>query len=179
MKTTILLGILFLATTLSAQNKMTTQNGKIIFEASVPSFEDVSAINNYASCALITSSGKFSCYVSIKKFQFKLSLMQHHFNKNYMESDRYPKASFKGIIQEFNINNIGNTPKEFTLKGKLTIHGISKEISALILLRKIDDKIEITSNFKVDIDDYNIEIPSLLIMKVSKTVNITSDFFVN
>ena len=84
MKNTILLGILFLATTLFAQNKMTTQNGKIIFEASVPTFEDVNAINNDASCVLITSSGKFSCYALIKNFQFKLSLMQHHFNKNYM-----------------------------------------------------------------------------------------------
>lgn len=179
MKRYILFGLLFLTPFLLAQNKMSTRKGKLIFEASVTSFEEVNAVNDDVSCVIELKTGEISCLVLIKSFHFKLVLMEEHFNANYMESNDYPKATFNGIIQGFNINIIGTAPKEFKLKGKLEIHGKSKQIKTNALLRKIDDKLEIISEFVIDANDFDIKIPSIVSMKVAKTVNVKTEFLVN
>ncbi|PWA05370.1 hypothetical protein DB895_07175 [Flavobacterium psychrotolerans] len=161
-----------------AQDKMIAKTGKITFEASVPSFEEVTAINHIGSCLLNSKTGEIACLVLVKGFRFKLALMEEHFNENYIESNDYPKATFKGIIQGFNSNIIGTTPKQFKMKGKLEIHGKKKEIDTNATLRKTDGGIEIISDFNVNSDEFAIVIPSVVSWKVAKTVNIKTEFLV-
>jgi polyisoprenoid-binding protein YceI len=178
MKKIILLSLLLIHNLIVAQEDMTTNTGSINFEASVPLFEEVKATNNKASCILNTKTGEIACIVLIKDFRFKISLMEKHFNENYMESADYPKASFKGIIEGFNWHIIGTSPKEFKLKGTLKMHGKSKKISTVALLRKSNDGIEIISDFNLNSKDFNIKIPEMLSMKVAETVNVKTIFFV-
>ena len=159
-----------------AQEKKITRTGTITFEASVPSFEEVKAKNESVTCVLNMKTGEIASLVLIKAFRFKIALMEEHFNENYLESDKYPKATFKGTIQGFNINIIGSTPKEFNLKGVLELHGKSKEINAIAKLRKTNDALEISTNFDVTSDDFNIEIPQMLTKKVAKKVNVKTLF---
>lgn len=161
-----------------AQDKKITRTGTIVFEASVPSFEEVKAKNESVTCVLNINTGEIASLVLMKGFRFKIALMEEHFNENYIESDKYPKATFKGIIQGFNWNIIGNSPKEFKMNGKLELHGKSKEINTVVLLRKVGDGLEIISNFNVNSNDFNIEIPSVLAKKVSKVVNVKTKFLV-
>lgn len=161
-----------------AQDKKITRNGTIIFEASVPSYEEVKAKNESVTCILNTKTGEIASLVLMKGFRFKIALMEEHFNENYVESDEYPKATFKGIIQGFNWNIIGTSPKEFKMNGKLVMHGKSKEINTVAYLRKADDGLEIIANFNVNSDDFNIKIPNVLAKKVSKTVNVKTNFLV-
>lgn len=162
----------------SAQEKKITRTGKIIFEASVPAFEEIKAKNETVTCVLNTATGEIASLVLIKGFRFKVALMEEHFNENYMESDKFPKATFKGTIQGFNINIIGTTPKEFKMKGVLELHGKSREINTLAMIRKVGDALEIISNFNVNTDDFNIEIPKIIVKKISKTVKIKTEFLV-
>lgn len=162
----------------SAQEKKITRTGKIIFEASVPAFEEIKAKNETVTCILNTATGEIASLVLIKGFRFKVALMEEHFNENYMESDKFPKATFKGTIQGFNINIIGTTPKEFKMKGVLELHGKSSEINTLAMIRKVGDALEIISNFNVNTDDFNIEIPKIIVKKISKTVKIKTEFLV-
>jgi hypothetical protein len=178
MKKIILLSLLLIHNLIVAQKDMTTNTGSINFEASVPLFEEVKATNNKASCILNTKTGEIACIVLIKDFRFKIPLMEKHFNENYMESADYPKASFKGIIEGFNWHIIGTSPKEFKLKGTLKMHGKSKKISTVALLRKSNDGIEIISDFNLNSKDFNIKIPEMLSMKVAETVNVKTIFFV-
>ncbi|MBA4317945.1 MAG: hypothetical protein C0412_06045 [Flavobacterium sp.] len=178
MKKIILLSLLLIHNLIVAQEDMTTNTGSINFEASVPLFEEVKATNNKASCILNTKTGAIASVVLIKDFRFKIPLMEKHFNENYMESANYPKASFKGIIEGFNWHIIGTSPKEFKLKGTLKIHGKSKKISTVALLKKSNDGIEIISDFNLNIKDFNIKIPEMLSMKVAETVNVKTIFFV-
>lgn len=97
--------------------------------------------------------------------------MKEHFNENYLESHRYPKAVFKGKITKFDLKDIDEIEKEFLIKGKLTIHGKSKEIVVKALLKKVYDGIQITSDFPISITDFDIEIPNRVALKISKTVN--------
>jgi len=176
MKKIILLLLLFYANIILAQEKMTTNTGIINFEASVPLFEEVKATNKAASCILNTKTGAMASIVLIKDFHFKIPMMENHFNDYYMESADYPKAIFKGIIEGFNLNIIDTSPKEFKLKGTLKLHGKSKKISTIAILRKVDGKLEIISDFNVKTSDFNIKIPEMLSMKVAENVNVKTNF---
>ncbi len=176
MKTIILLSLLYFANISLAQEKITATNGIINFEASVPLFEEVKAENKNASCTLNLETGEISSTALIKDFQFKIPLMQTHFNENYMESDKYPQAVFKGIIEGFNINIIGDVPKEFNLKGILKLHGKSKKINSVIILKKSKNGLEMRTDFKVQTKDFDIKIPKMLSMKVAETVTVQTLF---
>jgi polyisoprenoid-binding protein YceI len=102
--------------------------------------------------------------------------MEEHFNENYVESDKFPKATFKGKIENFDYTKITTTTTSFTLKGKLELHGKSKDITSVIKIKKGKDGIEMVTNFSVNTDDFDIEIPSVVSKKVSKKVNIALEF---
>ena len=178
MKKITLIFLLFFANMALAQEKMTTNKGIVNFEASVPLFEEVKAKNENATCVLNLKNGEISSTVFIKFFRFKISLMEKHFNENYMESDHYPKATFKGKIEGFNLNIIGTSPKEFNLKGILKLHGKSKKINTVAILRKSNNGLEIITNFNVNTKDFNIKIPEILSMKIAETVDIKTEFLV-
>jgi hypothetical protein len=159
-----------------SQSKLITKTGKITFEASVPAFEEVKAKNEGVTCVLNTDNGEIAALALMKGFRFKIALMEEHFNENYVESDTYPKATFKGKIENFDISKIGATLKEFTIKGKLEMHGKSKEIAIVAKIKKTESGLEIDSNFFINTDDFDIDIPSVVSKKVSKKVNVTLDF---
>jgi hypothetical protein len=171
MKKIILLFLILIANSAVAQEKMITDRGIINFEASVPFFEEVKAINEKTACVLITKTGEITCLVYIKRFLFERSLMQEHFNKNYLESDRYPKAIFKGIIEKFDLKNIDSNTKQYEIKGKITIHGKTKKITIYGTIKKVGEGIELVSNFPLNTDDFGIEIPYIVRSKIAKNVN--------
>lgn len=176
MKKILLLYLIFSVTYLYSQEKLISRNGKVIFEASVPSYEPVGAVNSEVSCILNLKTSEISSLTFLKSFRFKLSLMEEHFNDNYIESDRYPKSYFKGKIENFDISKLTNTPTAYTIKGKLELHGKSKKISFIANIKKIDKVVTIQSNFTLNADDFNIIIPSIVKNKVSNTINVTTDF---
>ncbi|HEU4789877.1 MAG TPA: YceI family protein [Flavobacterium sp.] len=154
---------------------MITRTGEIKFEASVPSFEPVAAVNNSVSAILDESNGEFATLALVKAFKFKVPLMEEHFNENYIESSKYPKATFKGKIINFDISKL-DTSGKYDLEGDLTIHGVTKKIKTKISLVLKEEKLYITSIFNVKAQDFNIKIPGIVKSKVSEDVNIAVDF---
>ncbi|MEO7977026.1 YceI family protein [Flavobacterium sp.] len=172
MKKIILLIMLSVSAVGFSQEKMISKTGKITFEASVPSFEEVMATNSNVTFVMNTTTGEIASLALMKGFRFKVALMEEHFNENYMESDQYPKAIFKGKIEGFDINTLTTSPKDFVIKGKLELHGKSKDISNTIRISKSGSGISILSNFDVIASDFNIVIPSLVKSKISNTINV-------
>jgi polyisoprenoid-binding protein YceI len=158
-----------------SQAKKITKTGEINFEASVPSFEEVKAQNKTATFVLNTETGEIAALALIKGFRFKIALMEEHFNENYIESNKYPKATFKGKIAAFEMDKLSDSYKEFNIKGTLELHGKSKEITVPAKIKKSGEGIELTTNFSVNTDDFNIKIPKMVSNKVSKKVNISLD----
>jgi hypothetical protein len=171
MKKITLLFLLLNIYCIDAQEKMSSSKCVINFEASVPFFEAVEAKNDAVSCVLIPEKSQITFVAIIKKFQFKRDLMREHFNANYMESDRYSKATFKGIIEKFEMKDINEIEKDYQIKGKIEIHGESKTITVSAKIKRVNDGIQINSHFTLNTDDFKIEIPSIVIAKVSKLVN--------
>ena len=175
MKKIILVAMFYACAVGLAQEKMISKTGKITFEASVASFEEVKATNNSVTFVLNLATGEIASLALMKGFQFKVALMEEHFNENYMESDQYPKATFKGKIEAFDLDNLSANPKDFIIKGKLELHGKLKDINIQAKVSKSISGISILSNFTVLASDFNIEIPSLVKGKLSNKVNILID----
>ena len=170
--------LLLAGVSVTAQEKMMTKTGKVTFEASVPSFEEVKATSETVTCVLNAKTGEIASQALMKSFRFKTALMEEHFNENYIESDKYPKATFRGKINEFDAASLTATAKDYTIQGKMEMHGKTKDVSMLAKIRKTDGGIEIVTNFTLNTDDFGIQIPSVVKNKVSKKVNVKSVFLV-
>nr|WP_294786191.1 YceI family protein [uncultured Flavobacterium sp.] len=160
----------------AAAQKLITKTGSIKFQASMPSYEEVTAENKSVSAVLEQSTGDFASLVLIKGFRFKVALMEEHFNENYMESEKFSKATLKGKIADFDISKVTNTPKNFTLKGDLTVHGKTKPVNIIVKVSKAANGVIINGSFEVKPEDYDIEIPSLVRKKIADKVKIDYNF---
>jgi hypothetical protein len=172
----IALIIFLISTQLSFTQKVITKKGNITFEASVPAFEEVKATNNNVSCVLNTQTGEIASLALIKGFRFKIALMEEHFNENYIESTKYPKAIFKGQIENFDIIKLTDKNQNYTIKGTLELHGKIKNITSSAKIKKTEKGIEIENNFEVNSDDFDIKIPNMVSKKVSKNVEVNCSF---
>ncbi len=168
--------ISFISLNIFSQSKYITKTGVVNFEASVPSFEEVSAKNNATTAILNTDNGEFAALVLVKGFRFKNALMEEHFNENYAESDKFPKATFKGIILDLNLGLLGSKTN-LIMKGELSFHGKIKSLNNIpITLTKENGIIKMTGKLTVKTSDFDIKIPKIVKTKVSESVNITFVF---
>jgi hypothetical protein len=171
MKKITVIILFFTAFSIVAQDKFKTHSAIVNFEASVPFFEEVKAVNNLGTIILEPSTSILICTVVVKDFRFKMDLMESHFNQNYLESNRYPKAVFKGKIEKFDLKNIDEIEKEYDVKGKLYVHGKYKIIEMKALLKRVPEGIQISCNYPISISDFNIDVPYVVASKISKTAN--------
>lgn len=170
----ILLTVLsyFGITNLYSQSKFFTRTGKTTFYSKAP-LEDIKAVNNQVSCLYDIEANRIVANVLIKAFEFEKALMQKHFNENYLESDKFPKASFKGkIINPEKIELNSNWTKEIDYEGDLTIHGVTKKIKNQAQITMKNNTLTINSVFYVNLKDYEIKIPSTVINNVAEKVQV-------
>lgn len=163
---------LLITHTLHAQKYM-TRTGNLKFEASVPSFEEVAAENKTASAVLDVSNGEMAVLALMKGFRFKVALMEEHFNESYAETDKYPKATFKGAIDGLDLAGLNDKAKNFTISGDLTLHGKTKKITDTATISKSGNMLTVTGSFKVKPKDFDIDVPGLVSKKVAEQVTIT------
>lgn len=172
----LLLLIGLLCTVEGYAQKYYTKTGHIDFEASVKAFEPVEATHKTVTAILNVETGEIAILALIKGFRFRNALMEEHFNENYLESNKYPKAVFKGTIANFSRNDLVDRSKEYTLNGELTLHGKTKDISTTITLGNMNDNWTVDTNFSVAPGDFDIDIPNVVSDKISDQINIKSSF---
>lgn len=172
-KSALFLGLLGLSLAGMAQKYM-TQSATIKF-FSETSVENIEAVNNQVSTVLNAENGELAFSLLIKAFVFEKALMQEHFNEKYMESDEFPKSTFKGKIKDFSLDQLSEKFADFNVVGELTIHGVTKEIEGIAELKMSGDQIHAKSTFQVEVADYEIKIPSSVRDNIAKTIEITID----
>ena len=157
---------------ISAQ-KVYTKNGNISFFSTAP-MENITADNNQVMSVLDTKAGDLLFSVLIKGFHFKKALMEEHFNENYMESNKYPKASFKGKINNNDkVNYSVNGNYSVNVSGELTVHGVTQKVSAPGTISIKSGNVSAESKFIIKLADYSISIPGVVKDKISETIEIT------
>ena len=175
MKFRFLFCFLFVTSILSAQ-KYATRSGKTSFIGSEETFEQIKAVNNVSTAIVDSSSGDIAILLFISAFDFEISLMQEHFNENYMDSSKYPKATFSGNIQNFSLEELLDSEKDYKILGVLTIRGIEKNVSVSCRLKKISKGLSLKTNFNVSAGDFDIKIPKVVRNKISQEINIIAEY---
>jgi hypothetical protein len=165
--------ILLAASSIATAQKYYTKNGNISF-FSKTNMENIKADNNQVLSVLNVQTGELQFSVIIKSFHFEKALMEEHFNENYLESDKYPKSSFKGTVADVskvNFTTDGTYP--VAVSGDLTMHGVTNKVSTKGKIVVKGGKITGTSVFTAALADYKIVIPKLVENNISKTIEIT------
>jgi polyisoprenoid-binding protein YceI len=164
--------ILSLVTSVNAQ-KFMTKNGFISFYGHTQ-MEDIKADNNQVASVLDISTGDLVFQVLIKSFHFDRALMEEHFNENYLESDKFPKATFKGKITNLqSVNFTKNGTYDVTVEGDLTIRDATNKINAKGTIEVISGGINASSKFLISPEDYKINIPGVVRDKIAKNLEVT------
>ena len=156
-----------------AQDRYFTKTGKITLYSNAP-LETIEALNRTAAAVLDTKSGAVQVAVLMRGFEFKKALMQEHFNENYVESNKYPKSEFRGsVVNNGDIHYTQNGTYKATVKGQLTLHGVTKPVEAPVIFTVQNGRITAVSTFSVLLSDYKISIPSLVKDKINNKVSVT------
>ncbi|WP_205509510.1 YceI family protein [Longitalea arenae] len=169
----IAFSFLLVTAPLLAQDKYFTKSGSIGF-VSKGNIETIQANHRSVTCVLDSRTGALQFAVLMKGFEFKKALMQEHFNENYVESDKYPKAEFRGqVVNNSDIAYTKDGEYKAHVKGKLTLHGQTKDVEADGKINVKNGKLVANSVFTILMSDYNISIPNLVKENMSNTVTIT------
>jgi hypothetical protein len=169
-----LLCILSLTQASHAQTYL-TKNGKITF-FSKTALENIDAVNNQAVSVINSQTGSVAFSVLINGFLFKKALMQEHFNENYMESTKFPKATFNGKMADLSkVNFTKDGTYTVNVTGDLMIHGVTNKVTTPASITITGKKITAAAVFKVVPADYKISIPKIVEDNISKTIEIKID----
>ena len=167
----ILTSIIIVTASTFAQDIWKTSKGSTISFFSHAPLEDIFAESDEFSGAINTKTNVVAVFVKVNTLEFENKLQQEHYNEKYMESDKFPKASFKGNIEGvidwskpgvYNANAIGT----------LTIHGVEKERTAPTIITIDKNGIGSVITFKVKVEDHKIKVPSMVFQKVAEEVEI-------
>ncbi|MFN4144375.1 MAG: YceI family protein [Runella sp.] len=157
-----------------AQNLFSTNTGETSFFSETP-VENISAVNKSGQAILNTTNGEIVVQMNMKDFDFPNKLMQEHFNENYMESDKYPKAIFKGKINEkIDFSQAGTYDVSAT--GDFTLHGVTKNRTLNGKLTVANGTYTLASDFDVALTDHKIKVPKLVFVKVAQVIKVKNKY---
>lgn len=169
------IAMLLFTTLTNAQDKYFTKTGKIQFISKAP-MEDIEAVHKSATAVLDSKTGTLQFAVLMKGFEFAKALMQEHFNENYVESDKFPKAEFKGaVVNNSEINYQKDGKYNAKVKGKLTIHGVTRDVESTGIIHVSNGIVNTSSAFNISLSDFEIKIPSVVKEKLSNNIQINVD----
>lgn len=175
MKKRAFLSVMILTSGLSlfSQGKFLCNEGHITF-FSHTAIEDIKAENKEVASVIDSESGEVAVIVKISAFQFEKKLMQEHFNENYMESERYPKATFMGKIANHGEIDY-EKPGSYTIQvvGDMTIHGVKQQISESAGMEVGADGLVVRMKFMLDPSDYDIKIPKVVRKNIAERLEVS------
>lgn len=155
-----------------AQELFFTREGKISFFSEAP-LENIEAHNNRGSSVYNASTGELEFSVLIQGFIFEKSLMQEHFNENYMESQKFPRATFKGKIRNHELIDLSKDGiYPFTIEGEMEIRSISQDLITKGEFIVNDGKISAETKFELAVGDYDINIPAVVTDNIARILEV-------
>ncbi len=146
-------------------------SGTIIFWSDAP-LELIKASSSKIKGVFNTDAKLFAFTMNVNSFKgFNSPLQQEHFNENYLESDKFPRASFEGkIIEDLDLKRDGLY--NIRAKGNLTVHGVVQERIIKCELSIKNKVVSIKSNFTVLLADHNITIPKVVNEKLASLIKV-------
>ncbi len=171
MRISVIAIALFIHTQALAQKYISTSATVAFFSEAI--IENIEATNMEASSIFDLSTGELVFSVPIKEFEFKKSLMRKHFNENYLDSERFPKSTFKGKVSGF--QSLEGIYQSIAV-GELSIHGITQRIEVTGEIMVEQDGVTLKAKFPILLKDYNIKIPRILFSNIAESVEVSIEF---
>lgn len=150
--------------------KYMSKDGYVHFFSEAP-MENIEAENRQVAGVVDATTGEFAFKVLIEAFQFEKSLMQEHFNENYMESDQYPFSTFTGSIKGFEKLDL-SARQEVEVSGQMSMHGVAKKIKVLATVWMEEEQLSLESSFIIKLEDYNIDIPKIVMYNIAEEIDV-------
>jgi len=147
-----------------------SDNTAISFFSETP-LENILAANSKSSSLLNIKDKQVVFQIPVKAFEFEKDLMREHFNENYLETEKYPKASFNGNINE-DVDLSKDGTYEVTVTGKLLIHGVEKQRTITGTIIREGDDISLKGQFQVTLSDHSIRIPKVVIANIAEVIDV-------
>lgn len=174
LRTNLLFLLLLLHLGLFGQgNKIIARQGKVSF-FSYTAVENIEATNNQVVSVIDRQSGEIAVQMLMRAFVFKKALMEEHFNESYVESDTYPKLTFTGTTEALKTQKISDTP--IFIKGIMDFHGVQKTVEIKTIIETDTDTVILEGDFNVNIADFDITVPPLLVPNISKEIQVMFRF---
>ena len=111
---------------------------------------------------------------SLTEENVKKALMQEHYNENYVESNIYPKATFKGKVKDFTADDLAKPgTREVIVEGDLEMHGVKqpRTFKATITVEPTG-ALKASSDFIVKPEDHKITIPSVVRKQIAEDIQV-------
>jgi hypothetical protein len=150
-----------------------TVDSEISFYSSAP-LEDIRAVNKEGSGLFNAETGALAFRIPINGFQFRKSLMQQHFNEKFMESEKYPNATFEGKLEGYDMQRSG--PQQVEANGRMSIHGVRKTVNIEGQFTVSGESLLMYAVFDVRLEDYDIDIPKVVFLNIAEVVEVTVAF---
>ena len=167
----ILFGLIIGFRSISQTEIYRTNDGQVHFISEAP-LEIIQASSKSLQAVIDAQKNTFAFAIPMRSFHgFNSPLQQEHFNENYMESHKYPRATFDGkIIEQVDLTQAG----EYLIraKGKLNIHGIEQE---RIIKSKVSigpETMRISARFTIMLEEHDISIPMIVYQKIAKEIKV-------
>jgi hypothetical protein len=156
-----------------AQQRFVLEQSSIAFHSD-GIIEDIAATNTKVSSIFDASKGEIAYLLNMKDFQFPKKLMQVHFNEKYVESEKYPQASFQGQIVGFDPAVEG--VQQVNAVGKMTLHGVTRDVQFPGTVERKGGAVTMKSSFIIKLQDYNIKVPQIVWQNIAQQVEVAVDF---
>ena len=171
----IIISLTFMTVFTAGAQKFITKTGHIKFYSD-GQLEKIEAHNRQVNSMFDFASGGFVFKVLMKSFEFEKALMQEHFNENYVESDKFPSATFIGKVTNVKeVNQEKDGIYDVNVEGKLTMHGVTKDVKEKGTFEVKQGKLIGKAKFNLLVSDFNITIPGNVGKNISKTIEVTVD----
>jgi polyisoprenoid-binding protein YceI len=159
-----------------AQSKYIDRRGHASFFSSAP-MEDIKAENDQAVSIIDTQTGEIVASMLMRSFNFRKALMEEHFNENYVESDKYPKATFRGkIVNLAYVDFAKEGNYTLDIAGEINLHGVTQPLTLKAEVVVRGGTVHAKAVFPLRVKDFKIEVPRLVINNIAEVVEVTVSF---
>ncbi|MFT5280500.1 MAG: polyisoprenoid-binding protein YceI [Bacteroidia bacterium] len=172
--TIIFLSVLAFSDQSIAQAIYTTDGSKVSFFSATP-IEDIEAVNEASTSLINVPKKEIAFRIPISGFQFEKPLMQEHFNENYMETERFPYATFKGKLSD-SLDISKDTLYNVTATGVMNIHGQDRAETFQGMVVCKDGRATLTCDFAVALRDYKIKVPKVVFANIAEIIEVKTEF---
>lgn len=174
MKKLLLSTTLFFASIGMYAQVYTSKTSDVSFESKTP-VEDIYAQTKTAKAAIVVKTKAVKVKIKMISFKFEKPLMEEHFNEKYVETEKYPDASFDGVIQE-DVDFTKDGVYQVTVKGKLTMHGVTQDRNLSGTMTIKGGVIDLKTEFQVKLVDHKIKVPSVVTANIAETIDVKAHF---